>query len=238
MGASHTEGEQSGGAPYAGQQPPYAGQQPPYAGQQHPYAGQPQYGSQPQPLAPAALGGRPQASFTDDGVRLSGWWWRVLAAWLDGILVSLLVAIPALPIYRRMIGSIAVYFNEVLRAAQAGKAAPQPDMTTFLSSTDQAALLAIQIGVALVFHIGFLRWKSATPGLMICRLRVVPLDQGRSTTRLTWNSVVIRALIWVLPGISGILLLFRLIDGLFPLWQPKRQALHDIAARTQVIRPG
>jgi len=24
---------------------------------------------------------------------------------------------------------------------------------------------------------------------------------------------------------------------LFPLWTPKRQALHDIAAKTQVIRP-
>jgi uncharacterized RDD family membrane protein YckC len=33
------------------------------------------------------------------------------------------------------------------------------------------------------------------------------------------------------------LLFFRVIDVLFPIWNPKRQALHDIAAKTQVIRP-
>jgi uncharacterized RDD family membrane protein YckC len=26
------------------------------------------------------------------------------------------------------------------------------------------------------------------------------------------------------------------VDVLFPLWNPKRQALHDIAAKTQVVR--
>ena len=28
------------------------------------------------------------------------------------------------------------------------------------------------------------------------------------------------------------------VDALFPLWQPKRQALHDLAAKTQVVRRG
>jgi uncharacterized RDD family membrane protein YckC len=30
--------------------------------------------------------------------------------------------------------------------------------------------------------------------------------------------------------------LITVVDVLFPLWHPKRQALHDMAARTQVIR--
>jgi uncharacterized RDD family membrane protein YckC len=50
--------------------------------------------------------------------------------------------------------------------------------------------------------------------------------------------VLIRASIWVLPGISSFLSLITVVDVLLPLWHPKRQALHDMAAKTQVIRPG
>jgi len=31
--------------------------------------------------------------------------------------------------------------------------------------------------------------------------------------------------------------LITVADALFPLWHPKRQALHDLAAKTQVTRP-
>jgi len=242
-GGQPNGGQPNGGQPQDGRQGPsgYAGQQP-FPGQQsfpgqQPYVAQP-YGDPARQTAPAALGGRPQAVFTADGVRLSGWWWRVLAAWLDSIFIAVLVAIPAFPIYRRLYESIAAYFNEVLSATRSGQAPPaQPAVTSFLSSTDQVALLAIQIGVALVYNIAFLRWKSATPGKLICALRVVPVDEGRSPGPLSWNAVVIRTLVWVLPGVSTFLIFFRVIDGLFPLWQPKRQALHDLAARTQVIRP-
>ncbi|GAA3607727.1 RDD family protein [Microlunatus ginsengisoli] len=200
---------------------------------QHPPAQYP-----PAQYRAASVGGSAQAAYTADGVPLSGWWWRVLAVWLDSIFVGLLVLIPAFPIYQRMIAAFTGYFDQVLKAAQAGQAAPpQPDVTTFLSSSDQTLLIAIQLSVALIYNIAFLRWKSATPGKLICRLRVVPVDQGRSVGRLEWGSVVIRSAIWVLPGISGVLAVFRLIDGLFPLWQPKRQAIHDLAAKTQVIRP-
>ena len=230
------QGRPGQGQPGYGQQPydPQA-----YQGQQ-PHQGQQPYGNLPAQPAykPAPLGGSAQAAYTADGVPLSGWWWRVLAAWLDGIFVSLLVLIPAFPIYRRMVASFTVYFDQVLRAAQAGQAAPpQPDVTTFISSSDQVTLIAIQLGVALIYNAAFLRWRSATPGKLICRLRVVPVDQGLATGRLEWGSVLIRTFIWVLPGVSGLLAVFRVLDGLFPLWQPKRQAIHDLAAKTQVIRP-
>jgi len=37
------------------------------------------------------------------------------------------------------------------------------------------------------------------------------------------------------PGALGLLVVFKLIDALFPLWHPKRQTLHDLAAHTQVV---
>ena len=82
----------------------------------------------------------------------------------------------------------------------------------------------------------FLRWKSATPGKLVCGLRVVPVDHGRYPGPLAWNTIVIRMAVWVLPNLSVYLVIFRLLDALFPLWQPKRQALHDLAAKTQVVK--
>jgi uncharacterized RDD family membrane protein YckC len=84
----------------------------------------------------------------------------------------------------------------------------------------------------------FLRWKSATPGKLICGMRVVPVDRGRYPGRLEWSTVGIRSAIWVLPGMNALLGLFSVVDALFPLWHVKRQALHDLAAKTQVVRPG
>ena len=98
-------------------------------------------------------------------------------------------------------------------------------------------MTSVTLVVGILYHAGFLRWKSATPGKLICGLRVVPVDHGRDPGPLAWNSIGIRAAVWVLPGISSFLALITLVDVLFPLWHPKRQALHDMAAKTQVVRP-
>ena len=82
----------------------------------------------------------------------------------------------------------------------------------------------------------FLRWRGATPGKMAVGLRVVPVDEGRSTAKLTWSAVTIRALFWTVPNLWPMLIVVRVIDVLMPLWNPKRQALHDLVAKTQVVK--
>ena len=109
--------------------------------------------------------------------------------------------------------------------------------TDLISGTNQLIVTSVTLVVGMLYHVGFLRWKSATPGKLLCGLRVVPVDRGRDPGPLAWNSIGIRAAVWVLPGISAFLSLVTLVDVLFPLWHPKRQALHDIAAKTQVVRP-
>jgi uncharacterized RDD family membrane protein YckC len=66
----------------------------------------------------------------------------------------------------------------------------------------------------------------------------VPLDQGRYAGKLAWPSIIMRVAVWVLPAASSFLLIVRLADVLFPLWQLRRQTLHDIVARTQVVKIG
>jgi uncharacterized RDD family membrane protein YckC len=65
----------------------------------------------------------------------------------------------------------------------------------------------------------------------------VPVDRGQAREQLAWRTVIARALVWAAPGLNSLLSLVRLADVLFPLWHPKRQALHDLAARTQVVKP-
>ena len=43
------------------------------------------------------------------------------------------------------------------------------------------------------------------------------------------------SLLWVLPGALALRIL-SVPDVLLPLWHPKRQTLHDLVGRTQVVR--
>jgi uncharacterized RDD family membrane protein YckC len=192
----------------------------------------------PQPWSAQQAGGRPgQASMTADGVPLASWWWRVLASVLDGIFAGILSTLASLPLLLPVLSRFSAYFAEAMEAAQQGRSAPPPNPNLLVPGTDQLLLTLIAVTITFLYQVVFLRWKSATPGKLICGLRVVPVDQGRSPEQLVWRSVIVRALVWAAPGLNSLLSLVRLADVLFPLWQPKRQALHDLAARTQVAKP-
>ena len=222
-----------------GQQPQgQYGQGPPGPYPQYPQGQYPQGQYGPGPYGPgqrlANVPGQ-QAVMTADGVRLAGWWMRVLAVLLDWLFVSLLAVLPAIGIYSRVFGRLVAFVEESTQAAQNGQPPPPtPSVTDWLDQSDQLALTLIGLAVALVYQVLFLRWKAATPGKLICGLRVTPVDHGQFQGKLSWSSVVVRSLVWVVPRVAY-LLLFRVLDALFPLWHPKRQAVHDIAAKTQVV---
>jgi uncharacterized RDD family membrane protein YckC len=178
------------------------------------------------------------AARTADGVRLAAWWWRALAALLDSALTSVVVTVVAFPVWRPVYAAIADYVDTVLSAQQSGATPPVFDATGLFPVRDQVIFTAISLAIGMIYHMAFLRWKGATPGKLICGLRVVPVDRGHAAGPLDWRTVGIRAAVWVLPGINSLLAFFTVIDVLFPLWHPKRQALHDLAAKTQVVRPG
>jgi uncharacterized RDD family membrane protein YckC len=178
-----------------------------------------------------------RAVVTADGVPLAGWWQRVLAVLIDWVIVSLLVAIPGFGIYSRAVDRMRIFFNDTMSAAQSGQPAPPaPTATDLLPVSDQLTLTVIGLVVGLLYNALFLRWKAATPGKLACRLRVVPVDQGHFQGPLPWSSILIRVVLWVVARTQAFLLIFRLVDVLFPLWHPKRQALHDLAAKTQVVK--
>jgi uncharacterized RDD family membrane protein YckC len=203
--------------------------------------GQAAYASYPQPNVTRPVGYATarsvQATTTADGVRLASWWWRVLAVLIDNMITTAIVTVITFPVWRSLYAALISYFDAVLDAQRSGITPPTLNTTDLISGTSQMIVTSVTLVIGILYHGGFLRWKSATPGKLICGLRVVPVDRGRDPGPLAWSSIGIRVSVWVLPSISAFLGLLTFVDVLFPLWNPKRQALHDIAAKTQVVRP-
>jgi len=190
---------------------------------------------------------------TADGVPLAGWWWRVLAAILDGLLLGV-IAIIYLPLIPNLYSGMTAWVQDVMNAAMSGT-------TTMPSFTDpayhlQTALLTmslVELAVACVYVALMLGLAGATLGQMACGLRVVPVDCGKAPRRLPLYPIAMRLVFYTaLPtvlnfagytnlAIAGILstigLVYSLFNYLWATWDPKRQCIHDKIARTQVVRP-
>ena len=110
---------------------------------------QPRY-TQPYPPAPYQTGypagpmaGGGQAATTADGVPLSGWWWRVLAALLDGLFTGFLVSALTFPIYRSMLNQFTQLFRALTEAQRTG--APPPNLNNIISVQDQMIIVAVTL---------------------------------------------------------------------------------------------
>jgi len=174
---------------------------------------------------------------TPDGVVLSGWWKRVLARIIDNIII----AIVALPLtfgpMRQAVSVMQDYIQQVMSAVDAGSSTmpTQPDGLT-------APILQISLTMLvlyLVYEIAFLTLTGATLGKRVVGISVRLRDEPGPpplVAVLTRTAVKqggdIAGLVPVL-GLFGSL--FSLLDVLWPLWDPKKQAIHDKAAATNVV---
>lgn len=82
--------------------------------------------------------------------------------------------------------------------------------------------------IPLVYMIGFWIWKGATPGKMICKLRIVSLDGG--PIKLT--TALMRILGYFVSGI--VFCIGFIMIG----FDPKKQGWHDKIAKTYVVKVG
>ncbi|QGF22477.1 RDD family protein [Raineyella fluvialis] len=241
-------GQQQGGYPY-GQQGGY-----PY-GQQggYPYG---QQGGSPSPYGQQDYGrsvygyqGYQTGPTTADGVQLAGWWQRLVAFLIDSVLLGILTGVATAGLMAPYNEALVAWQQGLLNGAVTDPAAMLGSLPTPVGVMGfWPALWATLAPMAIwfVYYVLFTRFLGATPGKLLLRLKVVPADRGQATEKLGWGACALRAIVWVLPEISGLALsvlgvavalaAFRYVDGLWPVWDRKRQALHDKAARTQVIR--
>ncbi|QGG96927.1 RDD family protein [Actinomarinicola tropica] len=160
--------------------------------------------------SPSGVAGPPGAA----GRPLASPWARLGANFLD----SLIVGIP----------------TSIVTGALFGPAIEVTEISTFGGEVTyewefHGPALLITLVVQLAYFVGFLVQRGATPGKMLVGLKVVDADEGRypspGAAFLRW--LVTFSYILVIPFIVTVVMIF--VD-------PRRQTLHDKAARTIVVR--
>ncbi len=189
---------------------------------------------------PDQLADATQRYATTDGQPLSGWWRRVFALLLDGLVVGLVGTLLAWPWMLRLGRAYDAFLQQAVVNANAGR--PMPDVTSLYGAIlgPFLVMLAITWAVQLVYGVGFLKAFAATPGKMLLglqvRLRERPGPLPWGTVLARWFTQNAGGLFALVPLIGLLGSVFTLLDVLWPTWDGRRQALHDKAARTNVVR--
>ena len=208
---------------------------------------------------PPAAGPTPEprcrhAPTTPDGEPLAGWWWRVLAALIDGVALGIVAGLVTLPAQLAVQRELADRQREFQEQVDRGLT---PDFGAFFQdpldvyADHVVGLFVLPFLLGIVYAAGFLRWRGATPGKMVCGLRVRLRDRPG---QLPWSTIAVRlATFSVIPTLALVLafasgslavvilvelavMAYYLTDALWAAGSAKRQALHDLAARTNVVR--
>jgi len=155
---------------------------------------------------------------------LAEWWKRLLAIIIDGLLVG----VPLVIVFFVVVG--ASLSKSIKIDPATGQATSSGGL--FTGSTLLFQLVALLVTVA---YYGLLNGsdRGQTVGKMALGIRVRdangggPIGVGRGA---------VRALVAALPGqIPFLGFIWILLDNLWPLWDPNRQALHDKAANSVVV---
>jgi uncharacterized RDD family membrane protein YckC len=171
---------------------------------------------------------RPPAT-TPDGVLLAGWGVRAVARLLDGLFTFLL----ALPLtgwlFYRYITSAVDWSREMADQAAASGAVPVVPFPPWdvLKFAIAAGLVGLLVSAS--YEVFFLRRSGATPGKKILGISVRLRDRAGPPPMKT------------ILGRTGFIFLMSLVsmgsllDDLWPLWDEKKQALHDKVVATNVV---
>jgi uncharacterized RDD family membrane protein YckC len=198
---------------------------------QQQFPGAPQQGGWNQP----AYYGVPHQPSTPDGQPLASYGRRVGAYLIDGLIQLVIVMVLAGWLYVRALGPL---FDEFSRALEAGSSMP----TLSLADVDWAALVGFVVVAAAIqfgYQVFFLSRFGATPGKLAVGISVRLRDRpGRLSTGEALRRVALPAALFVaqiLPVLGVLALLARVLDLLWPSWDPQKQALHDKVGRTNVV---
>lgn len=200
----------------------------------------PGYGPPPAYGTPGGASGSPYATAgrevaTPDGVPLAGFGARLVARAIDWVLKSALAFALGFRLLTPATDAFREWFDSAVRAAEENRPAPAFDVLSDLEVTralGEYQLLATV--VAALYTVLLLRWRGATLGKLLLGIRVRSWQQDG---RLTWSQCSLR---WLTgEGLSAVpffSFFWPLLNYLWPLWDRRRQAIHDKLPQTVVVR--
>lgn len=200
--------------PQYGQQPPAYGQQPPPYGQQPPQYGQQQYGQYP----PQGYGQQPQG-YGHGAPNYASWGSRVGAALLDGLITFAIGLVP-------LIIGIVIAFKD----------ATYNEFTDEYSNVDPLGIVIVLLSIAIYF--GFDLWnrgirvgtKGRSLGKQVVGITIVRADTG---ALLGGGGGFLR---WLITNVFNAISCVGLVDVLWPLWDDRKQTLHDKVVTSIALR--
>lgn len=218
--------------------PPQAGSDP------NPYASpkSPPYGA-PRPRSPYAYG--PARPTTPDGQPLSGWWRRVVARIVDGIIVGIITVIVSYGSYDSARSAMEGWMDDVMQTVQAGSTQTPPIPDAVLRYITIVSLVSFVLYG--LYEVLLLSRTGSTPGRRLVNISVRMRDQpGPPPMGAMLQRYLVKegpVLVGLLPLIGFVASIFMLVNYLWPLWDADNQALHDKVAKTNVAlgqqpRPG
>jgi uncharacterized RDD family membrane protein YckC len=209
----------------------WQGQAPQAYGQGGQVGQQGQYGQAPQyPGAPANAAWMQTIKTTADGVPLASWG-RRLAAWvLDGILLTILS-------YLLLRSFAPAYFTAIENLIDAASRQDQTELQNIATDVAAQSLRVglITWGTVTVYCLAFWTTLAQTPGKMAVGISVRRVDRPGPLDIVTALRRRLLSVLQVVPLVSGLYFIVFLLDYLWPLWDDKRQALHDKVGATQVV---
>lgn len=156
------------------------------------------------------------------GRRLAGWWARVGAAVLDGVIVAVPAAV------------LGLAFAEIVDSGSVEQYFEQGDSLAVNFAFGLMTLLCYLVYKGVLMTRQGLR-NGQTLGMQLVNIRVVREDQQP----VTWGTVLLRETLikGLLFGYVAILSLYvaTLLNYLWPLWDNESRAFHDMLAKTRVV---
>lgn len=164
-----------------------------------------------------------------------------LASWGARVGAYLLDIIPFIVLVTLVLGTFG-WFDLVGRAADGDESA-LTELEALSTPGSAASVSSVVVGAIgyFLYNVGFHMRRGQTPGKMLVGIRVRMLDEDRLPDA---RAAVLRwavqqggpQLLSSIAGLGFFAGLFSIVDHLWPLRDPRRQALHDKAARTIVVR--
>ncbi|HVE76415.1 MAG TPA: RDD family protein [Actinomycetota bacterium] len=157
--------------------------------------------------------------------KATDWWKRLVAAIIDSVILGVVGNILGGIVFAGMFAGMgATEFDP-----ETGQIENPGAIMGIIAAQGALMLALVVLGAA--YYVIMHGLKGQTVGKMALKIKVVdeatggPINYGIAFKR------------WLLPGLVGVITcgIFSLIDGLWPLWDPKGQAIHDKVAKTLVI---